>query len=337
MSLPKHNALSASPSPAADTQHDDGVLQQRNEAGPDHSQDEYGARDSFPQPQNETADTPSQPPFRPFFTLVEDAHSAEYYHPTVHYIFSDDDTDLITEAALRSLESDRQDTSVQKPHGRKKKGKNKAGASGVHDDNQHDLPEQLDHENKPFALPPPIPGTKEHFIILDVQPTTESGVATASSNTAEPTNPSHETSEQNTKPPHGPSVTTNAPQNYKITSAHSLSPSWQILDSSISPAPAFDSSSNSPTSTNNDPSLSPVGGLMLKLKGTSGWAADGKQQGQQAQQPSQTIEDMMGQFSKRMGELKMVIESGNDYDEPQVHEGAPTQTGTEKAEDAPQQ
>jgi hypothetical protein len=29
----------------------------------------------------------------------------EYYHPTVHYLFSDDDTDLVTEAAFLALDS----------------------------------------------------------------------------------------------------------------------------------------------------------------------------------------------------------------------------------------
>lgn len=337
MSLPKHNTVSVSP-PASESQHNADPSQQPDEGGElGRNQEEHAARDSFTQLQNEAADTPSQPPFRPFFTLVEDAHSSEYYHPTVHYIFSDDDTDLITEAALRSLESDRQDTSVQKPHSRKKKGKNKAGASRVDDDDSHHhLPQQqLDHENQPFSLPPPIPGTKEHFIILDVQSTAESGGATASSNPAEP---SHEKPEQNAEQTPGPGVATSAPQSYKIASAHSLSPSWQILETSVSPAPAFDSSSSNNPPANNDPSLSPVGGLMLKIQGTSGWAVDGKQPGQQSQQPSraQTIEDMMGQFSKRMDELKMVIESGNDRNESRVQEGEPTQPGMEKGEDAVQ-
>ena len=45
------------------------------------------------------------PPFSSFFTLIEDAHSATTHHPKVHYIFSDDDSDLLTDAALHIHDS----------------------------------------------------------------------------------------------------------------------------------------------------------------------------------------------------------------------------------------
>src|SRR5699024_8371064 len=51
-------------------------------------------------------------PLNPFFTLIEDANTGEYHHPTVHYIFSDDDTDILTEAAVRSLEAEQGNTST---------------------------------------------------------------------------------------------------------------------------------------------------------------------------------------------------------------------------------
>lgn len=53
--------------------------------------------------------TPDQlvapPDFRPFFTLIEDPVTGEHLHPSVHYVFSDDDPDFITSAVLESLES----------------------------------------------------------------------------------------------------------------------------------------------------------------------------------------------------------------------------------------
>ncbi|MCJ1481347.1 hypothetical protein MMC06_001504 [Schaereria dolodes] len=50
----------------------------------------------------EEVDPSKRPSLSPFFTLIEDATTGEHYHPTVHYIFSDDDdADLVTEAALR--------------------------------------------------------------------------------------------------------------------------------------------------------------------------------------------------------------------------------------------
>ena len=38
--------------------------------------------------------------FRPFFTLIEDAHTGQHHHPNVLYIFSDDDPDLLTSTIL---------------------------------------------------------------------------------------------------------------------------------------------------------------------------------------------------------------------------------------------
>ena len=45
------------------------------------------------------------PDFTPFFTLIEDPDTGEHYHPTVHYVFADDDTDLLTSATLEALDN----------------------------------------------------------------------------------------------------------------------------------------------------------------------------------------------------------------------------------------
>lgn len=44
--------------------------------------------------------------FTPLFTMVEDGMTGEQHHPHVHYVFSDDDPDIITNAALRALNAD---------------------------------------------------------------------------------------------------------------------------------------------------------------------------------------------------------------------------------------
>lgn len=44
--------------------------------------------------------------FRPFFTLIEDPESGEHYHPSVHYVFSDDDPELLNSATLEALGTD---------------------------------------------------------------------------------------------------------------------------------------------------------------------------------------------------------------------------------------
>ena len=75
----------------------------------------------------------------PFFALVENSSTSEHHHPTVHYIFADDDAELISEAACRAL---------------------------AQDDPQH-VVSQEEEENK---LPASIDGVHEHYILLDVQP-----------------------------------------------------------------------------------------------------------------------------------------------------------------------
>ncbi|KAJ0108012.1 hypothetical protein J7T55_008148 [Diaporthe amygdali] len=43
----------------------------------------------------------SQPPFQPLFTLVTDSTTRATHHPHVHYIFSDDDPEILTQALAR--------------------------------------------------------------------------------------------------------------------------------------------------------------------------------------------------------------------------------------------
>jgi len=43
--------------------------------------------------------------FKPFFTLIQDMTSDYHHHPTVHYIFADDDQDTLTSALTDTIES----------------------------------------------------------------------------------------------------------------------------------------------------------------------------------------------------------------------------------------
>lgn len=80
---------------------------------PPAEQEEAQEEDEIPYPEPED-EAPLLPPpdFNPFFTVVED-DSGEHHHPTVHYVFADDeDTDILTNAALQTLndaEQPRQD------------------------------------------------------------------------------------------------------------------------------------------------------------------------------------------------------------------------------------
>ncbi|KXT11468.1 hypothetical protein AC579_2409 [Pseudocercospora musae] len=66
--------------------------------------------EDIPYPEAED-ETQLQPPadFKPFFTLIEDPVTCEHHHPVVHYVFADDDQDIITNAALETLPPKRLD------------------------------------------------------------------------------------------------------------------------------------------------------------------------------------------------------------------------------------
>lgn len=226
-----------------------------------------------------------QPLFQPFFTLIEDAHTAESYHPTVHYIFSDDDTDIITEAAIRSLETQQSAQPAAK---------------------QDHIPRQAgtDAEEKSFLLPPPIPGVRENYIVLDVEAV--NAAETATNPSLEPSKPSETGAIQplSTSPASQAEPKADSTQSFRVASAKSFSPTWQVLNSELVPAPTFE---------NGNPGDTPGHGLMLKIHGTAGVPSDtGKEQGEKG---AQRLEEMMEQFSKRMRELQMVIDATHTEEE----------------------
>ena len=53
----------------------------------------------------------SRPSFNPFFVLVEDVNTSEHFHPTVHYLFLDDDLDVLTDACVDALSTTSQSRS----------------------------------------------------------------------------------------------------------------------------------------------------------------------------------------------------------------------------------
>lgn len=77
--------------------------------------------------------------FQPFFVLIENSLTSEHYHPSIYYIFADDDTEIITEAACQAL---------------------------AQDDAQH-VTSEHEEDNK---LPAVSDDVREHYILLDVQP-----------------------------------------------------------------------------------------------------------------------------------------------------------------------
>ena len=65
-----------------------------------------------PHPSNGEARLLQPPNFKPFFTLIEDPETGSYHHPTVHYVFADDDQEIITAAAMDALD----DSSAARTH-----------------------------------------------------------------------------------------------------------------------------------------------------------------------------------------------------------------------------
>lgn len=91
-------------------QHQQGRFSPRPDLAPDLAA--WDTRTSYIAPPTASSILPP-PDFRPFFTLISDPISGEHHHPTVHYIFADDeDQGAITSEALAVLDRD-EDTAHQ--------------------------------------------------------------------------------------------------------------------------------------------------------------------------------------------------------------------------------
>ena len=186
----------------------------------------------------------SSPPFKPFFTIIEGENGSEYQHPTaVHYIFSDDDTDIVTDMALQSIVQDGQTQSAD--------------------------------------------SAKENYIVVDLEQHEDNNIPDTTTKSVLSSTPD--------------AITAAAPPpQFIVKSSQSLSSTWQVLNTKLVPAPTFDNVWSDESN-----------GLMLKIQGTSGLPPivvdKDKDKG------SQRLEQMMGQFSKRMTELARVIEAGERF------------------------
>ncbi|GKZ26979.1 ubiquitin-protein ligase Anaphase Promoting Complex [Aspergillus brasiliensis] len=327
MSLPKHTSpspLSSSPSRQS-VRRTSGSRPQSIIDRPGTAQqvtdilEEHNTHEAAPAPTSAPASTPTPqvrppteherphettPTFQPFFTLIEDANSSEYHHPTVHYIFSDDDTDIVTEAALRALESEADPFLT---NGKRKSKPTQDPSHHPHeaDGTQGTYPEDEEyaHQRKESLLPDPIPGVRDNYVILDIDYASPDGAQTetagpnpdgaASAHEAQGTGPSLPQQQQQGQ-------NQSSAQKYTVTSAHSLSPAWQVLNTQLVPAPTFENNN----STGGQP---PNGSLMLKIKGTAGLPMNMPGKDKDRERSSQRLEDMMDQFAKRLTELRQVI------------------------------
>jgi hypothetical protein len=148
----------------------------------------------------------------------------------VHYIFADDDGDIVTEAACRSLESS---DPYQSDHG--------ISSQAIASDSSR--------ASTSHYLPPTIPGVKEHYLIVDIHANTTAATVARDINTQ---------FQAQIQPP-----TQNRPETplplptYTVGRAQSLSSSWQVLHATISAAPTIGDNNSSDEGE----------GLMLRIEG----------------------------------------------------------------------
>ncbi|KAF2815017.1 uncharacterized protein BDZ99DRAFT_566927 [Mytilinidion resinicola] len=132
-------------------------------AAPEPAADEPPYPETDDPPYIEPTSTTLLPPpsFSPFFTLIEDAATGEHYHPSLHYLFADDDPILLTAASMRALGVDEAALLVDEaalladdPH--------------QHQHQRHEPVEDADDEMRESPLPPPLPGVTERYLVVDV-------------------------------------------------------------------------------------------------------------------------------------------------------------------------
>lgn len=218
--------------------------------------------------------TASQPtiPLQPFFTLIEDTTTNEHFHPTVHYIFADDEPDIITEAACRSLDQ----SSPPNP--------STAQTSQIHHDDDPSSPVET-------RLPSLRHGIKEHYIILDVQSTP----------IAPNTSHHHHQQSSSRLPSPSPGSMDTVPATktypYTVVSAQSLSTDWQVFRTTITDAPTMNS--NTETHTGPDDQCQH---LMLRIEGR-GNSPDRVTY----RREDETMEDMIERFNTRLAEIRHLM------------------------------
>ena len=238
------------------------------------------------------------PSFQPFFTLIEDSVTNEHHHPTVHYIFADDDADIIAEAALRSLE-------VLDPSQRAGNITN-TSRTHPHAESRHHEDANLDASR----LRQPVAGMREHYIILDIHPRPQ-----RPAQTRQPEEPASASASGTARP----GITASSPSyTYAVSAAASLSAEWQVLRTSITTAPTI----GEPPSPQDD-------GLMLRIEGRGNTPGDtrpsaGREKGKEVdreREPAQererererekeSMEDMIERFQRRLEDIRTVLDAG---------------------------
>lgn len=263
---------------------------------------------------------------QPFFVLVKDVHTSEYHHPTVHYVFSDEDTesDLIADAATRSLDE------TFRP--RQKEGRQAERRGGDDDGSERN---ETATPSRFRGSSPSRSGGREHYIIVDAvpsqgyhQPRSTVSPSPADDNSARDTamdqsghssrraRASSGAADSHSTIRAGRNREDNVP--FKVKSAHSLSPTWHVLNSSITPAPTLGSEPSSPVPQEHDNNSA----LMLQIEGLGidafknddAYVKPNERQRRAARDQHREegveVEELLSRFEMRMGQLKQIVDAG---------------------------
>lgn len=219
----------------------------------------------------------SEQTFQPFFTLIQDNVTHEHHHPIVHYVFADDDTDVLTEAACRSIEladSERsmEDTKVEYRTG-----------------GERDTTGSASKEVQPRS------GAREHYLILDVHPVSMDADMTAAANVgsdrlSSPGPGSFETARNASSQRSSKTY----PYPYMVAGVHSLSTDWQVTQATITDAPTMNGDSDAATQDN----------FMLKISGSSN-VAESQAMGRR---DDESLEKAIERFQRRLDEIRRLIQ-----------------------------
>jgi len=208
------------------------------------------------QPQASTTqkEIPTRPPFQPFFTLISDAATSTTHHPQqVHYLFEDDDTELLTAACLQAVDAeDAYEASSKSPL------EQPLAASSPPDPTAAAAAQRLDRRVQ-----------ENRILVLDVD---ASGT--------------------------------------KIVRAHSLTPNWQILSTSLSPAPTWDTPAQGGSSEEHNMMLRIEGAEALEEVKLAGKTKGLRDQEGNAAASEEELLSLMQDFEERMKILRKVVESG---------------------------
>ncbi|KAK7544254.1 uncharacterized protein J3D65DRAFT_11343 [Phyllosticta citribraziliensis] len=100
--------------------------------------------------------------FTPFFTLVEDASTGHTEHPSVHYVFADDDPELHTAIFARALGDTSAVTSARHTS------RHRSGFARGNEEEDDESSDPAAAASPQPILPPSVPGQKDRYVVLDL-------------------------------------------------------------------------------------------------------------------------------------------------------------------------